>query len=109
MSNFNQNRKAKLIEMLEETPNDDFLNYALAMEELAVENLQSAVSCFQKCIEINPKHIPARFQMAKIEQSNGNHANAITLLNEGIELLSKTKDSKTLNEFRTLLDEIEFG
>ncbi len=109
MSDLKLIRKAKLIEMLTETPNDVFLNFALAMEELASENLQSAVCSFQKCIEINPNHIPARFQLAKMAQAIGNHSQAISLLNEGIELLTAGNDRKTLNEFRALLDEIEFS
>lgn len=109
MSDLKQNRKAKLIEMLIETPNDVFLNFALAMEEMAEENLQTAVNSFQKCIEINPNHIPARFQLAKIAQATGNHAQAISFLNEGIALLTAGNDRKTLNEFRSFLDEIEFS
>jgi tetratricopeptide (TPR) repeat protein len=108
MTDFKQQRKAKLIEMLAETPNDVFINFAIAMEEMATENLQLAIIFFQKCIEINPNHIPSRFQLAKIAQSKGDVAQAIALLNEGIELLQKSNDTKTLNEFKSLLDEIEF-
>ncbi len=108
MSRLNQDRKSKLLGMLAESPDDDFLNFAIAMEELASENLQLAQSFFQKCIEINPMHIPARFQLAKIAYSLQQNDKAIVLLNEGISILKEKKDLKTLNEFRSLLSEIEF-
>jgi hypothetical protein len=108
MSQLNLDRKSKLLGMLAESPDDDFLNFAIAMEELATENLQLAQSFFQKCIEINPMHIPARFQLAKIAYSLQQNDKAIVLLNEGISILKEKKDLKTLNEFRSLLSEIEF-
>ncbi len=108
MSQLNQDRKFKLLGMLAESPNDDFLNFAIAMEELALENLQLAQSYFQKCIEINPMHIPARFQLAKIAYSLQQNEKALQLLKDGITILQEKKDLKTLNEFRSLLSEIEF-
>jgi len=42
MNPFNLERKTKLLGMLAENPDDDFLNFAIAMEELASENLQKA-------------------------------------------------------------------
>lgn len=104
----NLERKTKLLGMLAENPDDDFLNFAMAMEELASENLTNAQSFFQQCIEINPMHIPARYQLAKINYTLQQNEKAILLLNEGIEILQENKDLKTLNEFRALLAEIEF-
>jgi len=108
MNPFNLERKTKLLGMLAENPDDDFLNFAIAMEELASENLQKAQSFFQKCIEINPMHIPARYQLAKIAYTLHHHEEAMQLLNQGIAILKEKKDLKTLNEFRSLLSEIEF-
>lgn len=96
------NRKEKLFEMLLQSPEDVFLNYAIAMEYKSEANLKESISFFEKCIQIQANHTPSMYQLALIFEEMGESEKVLTILNKGIEILKESKDVKSLNEFLSL-------
>jgi tetratricopeptide (TPR) repeat protein len=100
-------RFQKLLEMLEEQPQDEFLLYALAMEYLGMDQPAEAEKLFRAIIGANEQHIPSYYQLGKLRES-ANEQEAITLFEKGMELAKEKQDLKTMNEFRTAIDELLF-
>ncbi len=97
-------RKEKILEMLVQSPDDEFLNYALAMEFKSEQNLEQAIVFFEKCIKINSNHTASMYQLALIFEEKGEIDKVLALLEGGINILKTTTDRKTLNEFISLRD-----
>jgi tetratricopeptide (TPR) repeat protein len=104
----NQERLAKLLQMFEENKVDTFLTYAIALEYLGDSNTENALIWFNKTLEINPEHIATLYQIAMVYSNLGQTEKACNFLEKGLEILKNSKDTKTKNEFRSLLDELRY-
>jgi len=92
------NRLEKLQEMLAETPQDIFLNYAVAME-------YKGLSLFDKTInQLN--HVATLYQLGVLLNEKNENEKAILFLEKGLQIAKQKKDLKTANEFQALIDEI---
>ena len=99
-------RLQKLIEMLEQQPNDPFLTYAMAMEYLGLSNLTKAEELFKQVLLIEPNHLAVHYQLGILLPNLGKEAEAIIILERGLMLAQQKGDQKTKNEFRSALDEL---
>ena len=62
-------RKKQLLELLQSDPNDVFLHYALGMEALSENDLQAALTQFQKTIGLQENyHAAETFKLMQREQ-----------------------------------------
>ncbi len=93
-------RLEKLKKMLEETPNDPFLNYALGMEYLKDDPLK-AWEIFQKMLDRFPDYLPTYYQAAQLAISLGQHNSCTTIFVKGIDLAKEQNDLKTLAELNS--------
>ena len=64
-------RIAAIQKMLVKTPDDVFLHYSLAKEFASAEQLEQAIEEFRKCIELDPKYLPAYVEGGKCLRSAG--------------------------------------
>jgi Tfp pilus assembly protein PilF len=104
----NKERLAKLLQMLEENTSDTFLLYGIAMEHLGAQNKADALVWFLKVLALEPGHLAALYQTALLYQELGQTETACQQLEKGLALLQGTTNHKTRNEFRSLLDELQF-
>jgi uncharacterized protein HemY len=102
-------RLNKLLAMLAEQPGDLFLQYALGMEYLGMQDWKAAQESFENVLKANDSYIPAYYQLAQLLIKNGDNSEAIKMLEKGQLLARQKGDTKTANEFRTALDEILFS
>jgi tetratricopeptide (TPR) repeat protein len=100
------NRLTKLKEMLQETPNDIFLNYALAMEYKGLSQTDKTIEQLNKVLLLDENHVPTFYQLGVLWSECNENDKAIMFLEKGIEIAKQQKDLKTANEFRALLDEL---
>ena len=100
------NRLIKLQDMLEESPNDIFLNYALAMEYKGLSQFNKTIEQFNKVLLLDENHVPTLYQLGVLLSDSNENDKAILILEKGLEIAKQQKDHKTANEFRTLIDEI---
>lgn len=102
------NRLEKLLEMQKENPNDLFFEYAIALEYKAIGRIDDAINQFEKSISLDENHIASYYQLGIIFEQKAETEKALKYLTRGFELAKFKNDLKTANEFRTLIDEIEF-
>lgn len=104
----NNTRLQKLLEMKEENPLDTFVIYALAMEYNGLNQSDLALKYLQDCLAVDATYVPAYYQLALVYQALQNEQEAKICLQKGLSLLQQSPDVKTKNEFRSLLDELEY-
>lgn len=103
-----KNRIEILTEMLIESPNDVFLNYAFAMEKLSLSDFNSCVEILEKIKTIDAQYLPLYYQLAKVYEKLSLNDLAINTYEQGIELAISLKEQKTANELRSALEELTF-
>lgn len=59
-------RLEKLLTMLKDSPDDEFLNYALGMELVSAGRNDEALKAFRRVIELSPQNSAAWFQEAQL-------------------------------------------
>ena len=94
----NGSRKEQILTMLVSEPNDVFLNYALAMELLAIDTFNEAEEQFKKVLTINSTYLPCFYQLGQVSEKLGNNDTAITYYKQGIDLAKLQNNNKALGE-----------
>lgn len=100
-------RFEKLLELLEQQPDDLFLQYALGMEFLGMGKTEEAQKQFRAIIAADAHHVASYYQLAKLVEAS-NEAEAIQLYETGMAEAKLKNDLKTMNEFRSALDELRY-
>lgn len=88
----------QLFSLLEKAPQDVFLNYALAMEYLSVENWKEAAAYLEQVKHLDPDYLALYYHLGKVQIQLGAIEDASTTFREGIKLANKLKDFKTKAE-----------
>ncbi len=91
---------------MEEDPRDPFPPYALALEYMKLMQMQRAKELFEKLYYHHPEYLPAYYHYGKLLIDSSDPALASEVLEKGATLAVKTHDTHTLNEIRSLLDEM---
>ena len=99
-------RLAKLKEMLINSPEDSFLNHALAMELLAVSKDAEARSVWETLLLRDPEYIGSYYQLAKLLERTGEREQAIEWYEKGLAAAQKAGDRHAMNELRMAYDEL---
>lgn len=89
--------------MLDESPDDPFLIYALAREHESANSTMQALLMYEHLINQHPEYIATYYHYAKLLHSAGNFTGAIKLLQNGIEQGMKEKDMHAVSEMKGLL------
>lgn len=103
-----EQRLEKLLEMLAQNEVDTFVNYALAMEYLGLNQKEKAEDFFRNCIDLDEKYTPAYYQLALLASEKGEETLAIGYLEKGLTFLLGPSNQKNRNEFQSLLDELRY-
>jgi len=100
-------RLDKLLEMLQNQPDDAFLLYAVGFEYEAVGENEKAKFYYNSILDKHPDYLPAYYQGGLLYGKLGETEQAINLLKQGIELAKLQNDKKTLRELNEALMEID--
>jgi Tfp pilus assembly protein PilF len=100
------NRRQKLEALLVESPDDSFLQYALAMQCAADGDDPAAVAGMGTLLDRDPHYVPAYFQLAQIVVRQGENDRARQLLTRGIEMARRAGDDHAEGEMRGFLEQI---
>lgn len=100
------NRIEQLKSFLEETPNDNFLTHALALEFIKAGDDQSGLSCFLSNLENNSGYIPTYYHLGKLYERVGETQKAIDTYAQGMEVAKTAGDNHALSELRSVYEEL---
>ena len=97
-------KRKQLEKMLEASPDDEFLKYALAMACSSEGNEEEAVRRLALLNEENPDNVSAWFQRAQILSRMGKPEDAAEVCRNGIEEVRRTVDDHAEAEMIGFLD-----
>lgn len=100
------NRLANLYKMLEIQPDDVFLNYALAMELISLNNLDEAILKMEWITATYHDYLPTYYQLAAAYVETEQTEKAIETYKKGMELAKKQNETKTYNELKSAYEEL---
>ena|ERR1700758_2596650 len=96
-------RLEQLQQMLEQEPNDAFLQYAIAMEYFSSGNFDKTLNRLKDIIQNNPDYLAAYYQAGKCHEELKQFEEAKNMYTKGAEVAQKQGKTKTLNELREAL------
>ena len=99
-------RLEKLKEFLKVTPDDSFLNHALALEYLKLNQNQAAREVFEVLLERDPGYVGSYYHLAKLIEAAGDTGTAMHWYEKGIEAAKKAGDRHALNELQAAYDDL---
>ena len=98
-------RIKELESMLEASPDDPFIIYALARENEKQSATLQALLMYEYLVNHHPDYIATYYHYSKLLYGAGNRIQALALLHQGIEWGMKEKDLHAVAEMKGLLAE----
>lgn len=102
------NRLEKIKEMLRETPDDSFLQHALALEYIKEGNDAAAKELFEDILNREPSYVGSYFHLARLLHRNGAVEEALKICESGMQEAKKAGDKHAFHELRSLYEEMMF-
>jgi tetratricopeptide (TPR) repeat protein len=100
------NRLANLYKMLEIQPEDVFLNYALAMELISLNNYEESIHQLEWLQANQSDYLPTYYQLAAIYIETEQVDKAINIYKKGMDLAKVQNETKTFNELKSAYEEL---
>jgi Tfp pilus assembly protein PilF len=98
-------RKIKLLEFLEKTPGDSFLQHALALEYIKEGNDSEARKLFEEILNRDSAYIGSYYHLAKLLEREQQTDEAIRIYEKGMEEAQKAGDAHSYSELRSAYEE----
>lgn len=92
-------RIAQLQQMLQETPSDPFLRYALALE-YRKQDKQQAIQYFQQLLQQHPEYLATYYHAADLYTELGDTVTAKQVYETGIALARQQNEAHALRELQ---------
>ena len=99
-------RVDKLKQMLIASPGDCFLLHALGLEYMKINDIEQAITYFEKVINTDKNYVGTYYHLAKAHEKMNEVVKAIAIYEKGIEVAQNQKDNHAKNELQMALDEI---
>jgi tetratricopeptide (TPR) repeat protein len=99
-------RIAMLTEILQQSPNDAFARYGLALEYSNSGQTERAVEEFGKLLAAHPDYTPGFFMCAQTLAKADRVEEAKKMLVDGIASAKRTNNGHALSEMQGMLDEL---
>jgi Tfp pilus assembly protein PilF len=89
-------------------PNDDFLQHALALEYIKIDDDANAAQIFLALLQRNPNYVGSYYHLAKLYERIGDEPNAITTYQKGMEIAKAQNENHAYGELRGAYEELTF-
>lgn len=101
------NRIEQLLEFLKESPNDNFLRYALAQEYVKAGDKQTGYNYYFGLLNDDPDYVATYYHLGKLYESDEENEKALATYAQGIEVATKIGDQHSLSELQSAKLELE--
>ena len=78
-------RLEKLLEFLQNEPEDEFLQYALATEYLRLNDTEKALQYYESLIKNHPDYVGTYYHLGKLYEALNRKPDAINIYEKGME------------------------
>ncbi|MDN3585326.1 tetratricopeptide repeat protein [Pedobacter aquatilis] len=93
-------RLAKLLEFLENEPNDPFILYALATEYNNQNDKEKAYSFYQELTEKHPDYVGTYYHLGKLLEKDNQKDKAIEIYQKGMVVARSKRDMHAFSELQ---------
>jgi len=101
-------RIEKLKEFLKASPQDSFVQHALALEYIKLGNDEAARSLFEEILNREPGYIGSYYHLAKLLERNDRSEEAVRVYEKGMEEAKKAGDNHAYGELKGAWEELTF-
>ena len=99
-------RVDKILEMMQSSGKDSFLQHALALEYIKIGQYLDAMEQFVDLLNSNPDYVGSYDHLAKLYERLNEVEQAISTYEKGMEVSKKLKDQHAYNELLVAKDEL---
>lgn len=99
-------RISTLKQFLESSPDDSFLQHALALEFVKLNDDREARIVFEQILAKDPSYIGSYYHLGKLLERLGETEQAISVLENGMLVAKEQKDQHAFNELRAAYDDL---
>lgn len=97
----------QLISLLKSTPNDSFLQHALALENIKIGNDIEAKKLFEFILQREQNYVGSYYHLGKLLERNNEFEAASEIYKKGMAQAKAVKDNHSYNELQGALEDIE--
>lgn len=101
-------RVEKLKTFLLESPDDCFLNHALALEYVKAGNDMEALKLFEKNLAFDANYIASYYHLGKLLERTGKREQAINIYEKGMGVCKEKKEMHTYNELHVAYEDLVY-
>ena len=94
-------RLQKLLQFLEDEPNDEFLQYALATEYLRLNDTGKALQYYEKLITDHANYTGTYYHLGKLYETLGRKEDAIKTYQTGMLITKQKRDNHAFSELQS--------
>ena len=102
------NRIEKIHELLQQTPGDNFLRHALALEYIKIDNDKEARILFESILNDSPGYIGSYYHLGKLLERNGEINLAIEWYEKGMVQAKALNDQHAYNELQAAYEDLVY-
>ena len=100
-------RIEKLLELMQTSAEDSFLQHALALEYIKAGDDEKARALFEAILEREPGYVGSYYHLGKLLERMGEPAAAAEVYRKGMVTAKSVPDQHSYNELQGALEEIE--
>ena len=97
----------QLKEFLKASPDDAFLQHALALEYIKVGNEQAAKLLFENILKKEPNYVGSYYHLGKLFERINDTAAAVLIYETGMQQAKLAKDNHSYNELQGAMEDLE--
>ncbi len=101
-------RIEKIQQYLKTSPDDCFLNHALALEYVKAGNEMLAQQHFERNLDHDPNYVATYYHLGKLLERVGQVPNAITIYVQGMSIAKAVKDMHSYNELQAAHEDLVY-
>ena len=101
-------RIEKLKVFLKDSPNDQFLNHAMALEYVKEGNEEEARKYFEHNMELDAKYVATYYHLGKLLERIGQTETAISIYEQGMAQAKEVKDMHSYNELQGAYEDLVY-
>ena len=101
-------RIEKLKAFLQQSPDDCFLNHALALEYIKQNNETDARILFEKNLSYDPKYVATYYHLGKLLERVGESDLAVKAYEDGMKIAKSAGDMHSYNELRGAYEDLVY-
>lgn len=99
-------RIEKIKAFLIQSPDDCFLNHALALEYIKINDDNAAQLLFEKNKKFDADYLATYYHLGKLLERNGKTDEAVAIYEEGMQIAKKAQDQHSYNELQAAYEDL---